>query len=376
MSDLLDMFDAWEPLVKARKAKGLHQWNKLQHISHKLEGKQAHHISFTCAHPGHGDVIVIHNLGSVEGNLHFLMGYGNPAFYMLPYHWQVVDPNLTDEEAEQVFKAVGHPSRPELWSKLSLEVRDEGEVEDGDPHPDVAKIRKLAHRDKLKQGGLKAKSKFGKYVAVPSEGLVYGLHNSHVYKWELIRDTYFAAENPNVAAAMELSEDEMSANADSVEKSAYPDIIVSLSQSRSGPFSFDVYSLVKSKFPVPGSILLSQDNIFGIVGHSDVSFYDSNGERVGIQAFDRVLTSIDLRKSGDTHPSVVYNLAKSIGINLAGLEDFVRVNQDILPLATSVPSKVLGDPSPGFDQLPAGESNFKKSVQIEGNLFKLIAESP
>jgi hypothetical protein len=37
---LFEVFDAWEPLLKARKAKGLDKWDRLKSIGKKLQGKE------------------------------------------------------------------------------------------------------------------------------------------------------------------------------------------------------------------------------------------------------------------------------------------------------------------------------------------------
>jgi hypothetical protein len=52
--DIFKVFSAWEPLAKARKAKGLGNWEKLAKLSDKLTGKTSKDIVFTCGHPSHG----------------------------------------------------------------------------------------------------------------------------------------------------------------------------------------------------------------------------------------------------------------------------------------------------------------------------------
>ena len=125
-ASILKAFDAWDELLKARKAKGLDNWAKLKHLAGKLAGKHGRHITFTCSHPKHGQTGDKHNLGSTEGNLHFLLGYGNPGFHLAPYHWQIIYPDLDEEEAVSFSAKQGHPSQPRLWEQGNLEMRRHG----------------------------------------------------------------------------------------------------------------------------------------------------------------------------------------------------------------------------------------------------------
>ena len=80
---ILDVFDSWQPLAKDR-PEALAK--SVEAISERLQGKSTEEISFSCVHPAHEGVMVKHVLGSVEGNTHFLMGFGSPAFHLAPYH--------------------------------------------------------------------------------------------------------------------------------------------------------------------------------------------------------------------------------------------------------------------------------------------------
>ncbi|MHA2068462.1 MAG: hypothetical protein ACXABY_29210, partial [Candidatus Thorarchaeota archaeon] len=77
--------DLLEEIVKARKAKGLDNWKKLDYLSDKLKGKKSSHITFTTSYPGQEGSKK--HLGSASGNLQFVLGYANPGFHVAPYHW-------------------------------------------------------------------------------------------------------------------------------------------------------------------------------------------------------------------------------------------------------------------------------------------------
>lgn len=198
---LFKAFPAWEPLLKARKAKGLDQWQRLSHLAEKLHGKQASQLAFTTSYPGQEGTKKY--LGTVDGNQQFLLGYGNPRFHLAPYHWQIIDPSLSDEEAEKLHLTVGHPAKPELWENLK-ELEDEGDLDDGEPHSDLKPEYDQRKADARREAEtITVRSGAGSYAAVPSEQMIYGLHNNHRYKWDLARNSYFAATNPELAEKME-----------------------------------------------------------------------------------------------------------------------------------------------------------------------------
>ena len=339
---LFQIFDAWEPLLKARKAKGLANWDKLKHLAERLEGKQSKHITFTCGHPSHTEPTT-HTLGSVQGNTHFLMGYGNPGFHMASYHWQIIDPNLSDAEAEKLHKTNPHPARPELWNRRGLEMPDEGELDDGASHPELSGIRlddkKAASKTTIKSGA-------GEYVVDPGEGLVHGKHNGHVYKWHLVEDSYFAATNPKVVEAME------SFQSENTEKSrVLSEAPMALRhRCKPGVFSNTVYPLVKSLFPKPGSLLPLTDTHYGVVTNNAIEFYNKAAVPVSIRVYGRDYNSFDLEKGGDIHPDLLCSFA-SIYLGL-DLSEFKSFNTDKLT-SPYIENVVEGRPSPGYEDVPA-----------------------
>lgn len=366
----LYIFDAWEPMEKARKPIGLKNWSRLTHIADKLEGKQVKHITFTTAYPGHEGKKK--TLGSIEGNLHFLLGYGNPAFYMMPYHWQIIDPNLTDEEALEIHKLRGHPSKPELWDKAELgDVGDEGDVEEGEPHPTIAEKHDEQIRQKLRaEGNITVRAGAGTYVAIPSEGLVYGKHNNHVYKWDMIKDSFLAAAHPELSEKMNEAARELTELRTSVKKShSIPETVLYPAR-KEQRFSDDVYSLVKSYFPSPGSVVpisvSTDETVYGVVTESSLDFYDRDGSPVEVAVYDRTYKSFDLTRDGNIHPSVLYSFgAAYLGLDRDSLEQFVSDNT-----VEATSTVVKGQATPGFDEVD--EHDFEKSVEVIGDTFRLV----
>ena len=370
MTDL-DMFDSWDPIVKARKAKGLENWSRLQHMAEKLKGKKHSDISFTTAYPGKEGQKKI--LGSVEGNLHFLLGYGNPGFHLAAYHWQIMDPNLDDAAAEEIHRVKGHPSRPAMWKTAGLEDKPEGDLEFGMPHPAAVEAQEQAKRE---QEGIRVSSGAGVYLAVPSEGLVYGEHNGHVYAWDVIKDSFMAAMNPTLVEAMDKAQDE-----DLAEKSIRtygPEIpdMVKHRMSRRTVFHPSVYPLVKSLFPVPGSVVVldstTRETVYGVVSSTNIEFYDRTGAEITVRAYDRTYKSFDLRRGGDVHPSLLYNFGiHYLGLDKSELSEYASSHREI----QAVPYVVKGSPSPGFETIQATEEGLEtlsKSVMLIGDTFRLV----
>ena len=342
---MISVFDSWEPMLKARKAKGLGRWKKLESIAGFLQGKKAEHITFTCSHPAHGGEPVKHVLGSTTGNLHFLMGYGNPGFSLAPYHWLIIDPNLDEKEV----KSLAHPSRPEFWKTSGLELTPEGDSEEGKPHPQSKKVLESSERkDKLQNEAVRASNGYREYLGVPSLGLVFGLNNSQAYRWDLIKDSFFSVTNPEFKDAMNAAEDELETTA----KGSYL-----------GEFAEDVYPVVSQRFPKPGSVIPLQTRngvINGVVTKKSIDFYDIDGAPTQVLLFDTVKKSIDLCVDGTTHPDIIANFA----INILGLETQEIVDSSI----------VKGYPSDGYEDVspsqPKGEAN--RDVVNENGYFKVV----
>ena len=307
LETLVKGFDSWSYLSKARKPKGLDQWKKLLPLSEKLSGKKSNHISFTCAHPSH-EVPVAHHLGSNEGNLHFLMGYGNPGFHLAPYHLQIIDPNITEDEAEKLSRK--HPSNPAFWKDVEIFV--EGDKQEGKPHPKVKDKIRAIRRAKLDKFTVKQSA--GTYTAVPVEGIVYGDEKEVQYPWDLVNDSYFSQQDEKMSAQMDLV-----AEIKNIKKSfetnfnvTIPDIVAYHAETYQGSeFVKSIYPLVTSKFPAPGSVVPistpSEETIYGVVTHKSINFMDREGNEVNVRAYDRWYQSFSLEKGGNVHPSVLLN---------------------------------------------------------------------
>lgn len=377
MTDLFDFFDAWEPLFKARKAKGLDKWAKLQPIAEKLAGKDVKAIAFTCAHPSHGEEPVKHLLGSVEGNLHFMLGYGNPKFHIAPYHWQIIDPNTTSEEAEETFARMHHPSNPVLWTRAGFDVGDEGDTAEGEAHPLAKQAKAQKDSDAARDAeSVKAKSPTGSYTCVPSEGLVYGDHNGHVYRWDLIKDSFFSAMNPDPAEAMNAAAIQKSATSVRF-RTAAPDLVrAAARQYRGEDFSPEVFPLIKSRVPGPGTIIRLEtdtaESLFGVVTSNTVDFYGRDGERSEVRVFDRAYKSFDLTADGNVPPAALLGfVVKNFGVNASLLAEATQPTS-----FTPSTNSVFGEPTVGYDDVPAVYTEgLEKSICVQGDVLRVVVTS-
>lgn len=317
-----------EELSKARKAKGLANWKKLESLSEQLQGKQASHITFTTCYPGQEGSKKY--LGSSSGNLHFLLGYVNPGFAVAAYHWKIVDPNMTDEEA----KSKKHPANPRYWKESGLVMELEGDLDDGKPHPAATKGAMGKARAAQKKSDTKTvKSGYGTYVAVPQDGLVWSMTNGHVYRWNTVRESYFAATNPEL--------DEVMQDDEAIEEQAEKSVLAML-RGNLQPFDRDVYPLLKSLLPKPGAVFPVDDK-FAVVHPNRITFHDKQGELTSIKVYDRVYKAFDILEDGDIHPSILVNfVVKALNVPLDELQQFVH-DEDELPRFAK------GLPTPGFE---------------------------
>lgn len=372
---LFAVFDSWEPLLKARKAKGLSQWAKLQPLAEKLAGKGVKAISFSCAHPSHAGEPVKHLIGSVEGNLHFLLGYGNPRFHMAEYHMQILDPNTTPEEAAEAYARFKNPSNPVLWAKAGLDVGDEGDTDEGEAHPAAKQAKEVATKDAAKAAeSVPAKSPTGGYTCIPSEGLVYGDHNGHVYRWDLVKDTFFSAFNPEATEAMNASAVQKSQNTITFRSNTPDNVRAEASKYRGEDFADDVWALVKSRCPKPGSVVCLEttaaESAFGLITPTSIDFYSRDGTTAEVQVFDRVYKSFDLRQEGNVPTSALLAfVVQQFGVNPSLLHE---VTQPAKPIIKSDMSMV-GEPTPGFEAVSAEYTEgLQKSIVTDHDSLRLV----
>lgn len=375
--DLRAVFDSWDILSKARQPKGLAKWDKLSRIAHRLEGKGVSAITFTCAHPTHAGQT--HVLGSSVGNLHALLGYINPAFHMAPYHYQVMDPNLADDQADDLYYSQGHPSRPVLWDLSGVEADDEGDLETGEPHETVASAKaEEAAVQAREESGTRVKAGAGSYFVVPSEGLVYGEHNGHVYPWELVKDSFLVASHPELLEEVAAEYEDEDFDEEDLERSQNVPYMVRHRLTGEDEFAPEVYPLVKSLFPQPGSVLTlpawGDTRIYATVGTSSLDFYDASGQEVSIPVYGRLCKSFDLTKGGNLNPSVLYNfMLNHLGVNRSDVEAYLA---DTFDSSTESPNVIKGNPTPGFEDVPSEYvEDIEKSVEVVGNTYRLIVRS-
>jgi hypothetical protein len=368
LDPLFNVFDAWEVLLKARQPKGLAKWDKLAHISESLKGKKSGDITFTSAYPGQEGKKK--TLGSVEGNLHFLMGYANPAFHVATYHWSIVDPNLSILDAEILNRTKGHPSRPELWERAGLEMKDEGDLVEGHPHPAIADVREF---EKLKAArkaeSITVSSGVGSYTAIPSEGIVYGEHNQQVYAWGMLRDSFLAAANPEMTEAMNAAADIRQEFEEEINPPAeVPELVKHLANRHIGEeFDDNVYAMVKSFFPRPSSVvpILTESgaDVYGVVSSSSISFYNREGCPARVSVFDSSFNDFDLTKGGNIYSSVLY----SMGRTYFGIPDDLEQYVQKTSISTVSPA-LEGTPTRGLEHVGdtlSAVSLDSKSVNVE-----------
>lgn len=378
MKELFDHFDAWEPLLKARKPKGLDKWDRLQRLSEKLQGKNVNAISYTCSHPSHVGEAAKHLLGSTEGNLHFLMGYGNPDFHLAPYHWQIIDPNVSDEEAAELAKRMPHPANPAFWAKANIEVaEDEGDVEEGAPHADAKKRRQERSKEQSRaKEAITVPSAAGVYTCYPSEGLVYGDHNGHVYSWDLVKDTFFTAQNPNVAEAMNSASVKKSLDGVKFTSGIPEELRAYTSQFANELYNEEVWPLIKSRFPAPGKILRlssnTQETLYGVTTPTSLEFYDRSANPASVRIFDREYSHFDLTREGNVPPAALFGfITKHFKVNTDLLSSFSK--SAIYKQANfSIPAIVEGEASPGWDDFSSEDQEFQKSIVRDGDVMKVV----
>lgn len=375
--DLVRVFDSWfygEDLSKAG-PKGLSKWNKYTDVAERLNGKSKKDITFTCCHPDHpGEK---HVLGSVQGNLHFLLGYCNPRFYLADYHWLVIDPSLGEEEAVNLFQERGHPARPEAWaSTMTNDPGNEGDIEAGSPHPSSVPELEIENVKRLSsKGAREVRSGAHTYLALPAEGVLYCKETMVYYPWALVKDSFLSAANPEIAQKMEEAFKERSENVEeTVHKSSEPEFLRALAVP--GSFHMDVYPLIKSHFPTPGSVFCVEDksgqDLYGVVSPSSITFYDRSASLVPLELYGRRYESLSLLKGGDVNPSILYSLAVSMfGVDHSVISNLAKASE----AGHGLP-QVVGAETQGFDFIDdSGPTSLERKVVRDGDTFRVVLGS-
>ncbi len=287
-NDFLSIFDAIEPLAKGKSS-------SMKKLAKKLVGKEVRHISFTCGHPSHAEPVV-HLLGTIEGNTHYLLGFANPLFVAAPYHFQLIDPSLPIGVATRLFKMIGNPSNPALWP-AGIQAGPEGETKDT-PKEASATVT------------------FGASSYQVTGTMVTCAATQAMYAPELVCLSYMPSQKMMQAEA---------AAAEVVDTT--PSTIKALCASEVSVFVDDVYPFVRNTFPGPGTCVPinteSSETIYGIMTNKSVDFYNRAGEKAGLEVFGRRLTELDLVAGGNSHPSVLVNFAeKHLSIDVDLIKSF------------------------------------------------------
>jgi len=334
------VFDAWQ-LSKSS--------DSVAKIAKILDNKLVEDITFTCCHPSHAGELTTHTLGSSDGNLHFTLGYCNPGFHMAPYHLALLDPDMTEDQLKVLSKTFEHPSNPAIWKKYGSNVGAEGDLKDGIPHALFTKLKKVRDKErKLATEGAPFSVDGSSYRAFKEQGVIYDEKNKALYPMDTFTYSYLSSQAPAVFKA------EVKADAPTIQKS----------------FDDDVFPLVKSVFPAPGSVFPmtanTDETVYGHVGSRSIQFLDREGFEVGVEVFDCTYKSIDLVPGGNTAPFVLVAMAKSVfGADLQDYEGFIAHKG----LETDVGT--TEQPTPGFDNTPEDLSNLNKHVDFENGAWVL-----
>ncbi len=364
MTTLFDL-SGWESLLKARKPIGLANWKKLEHSSSRLAGKTIKDITFTSSHPMYGGEPVKHTLGSTTGNMMFLQGYVSPSFHIAPYHWQLVDPYLTDEEAAKK----EHPSRTDLWKQSGLSLEPEGDLVDGEPHPSYkSQAAKADSEQDFKKEAVFAHSGYGRYIGIPSMGIVFGVLDKKLYKWALVRGSFLAAVNPDFFVAMEAGTEDTVDDDVFVDKSMDAFVLLKACQN-TGDFDQAVFPVVKQLFPRPGTIIDMQD-CYGIVGTSKLEFINKQGGQGIINVFDKSISSLDLCYTDNSiHPSVLLNFMETY-LNIPRNAVIGEVHK---AASSSIVNLVHGKPTEGSSSWDLSKQSSNREVSCVDGVYKVTS---
>lgn len=289
------MFDHLKEVFKAM-PQGIASWGRFNSLKDALDGKSLQDVTFTTSYPGQEGTKK--TLGSTSGNLLFVLGYVNPGFHLAPYHWRLVDPNFSEEEISQKT----HPANLAYWKASGLPQEAEGDVEHGSPHKSFSYSTNRSYYAAAQQDAQVVRSGYGAYVVSPKDKLVFSSTTDAAYPWDLVDESYLTSTN-NLSLAEEAPK-----NLPGMEKS------LGLPKLSRTEFSDEVYPLLASKLPKPGSILPLAKSLYGVVTPSSIVFVSpsTRGPKpTTVEFFDEPKYMIDLRKGGDTHPSFLLGFAQT-----------------------------------------------------------------
>jgi len=258
--------------------------------------------TFTCSHPSHEGEPVQHQLGTVEGNLHFLLGYGNPLFHLAPEHWAVIDPN-GDPDGE-----LRNPTNLKFWKAAKITAPEEGDLENGKPHSGAKNLLKVSARDEeAKKTGKSFNIDGQAYTAVPAQRVLYDNKTGLPVAWDVFRKSYAASTTEGLAEFMGPS-------------------MVKSTVSTIPSFDEEAYPLVKSKFPSPGSVVPFEGNtgetLYAAITPTHVKFLNRQHVSVVLNSLGRDFSEVSLLKGQS--PELLFTVAKNI------LEIDVSTEQDLV----------------------------------------------
>jgi hypothetical protein len=269
-------------------------------------------------------------------------------------------------------KRMSHPSNPGLWTGQS---DLEGDIKEGKPHPDYKKsVDKARLEESRTKEAIKVSAPVGSYTCYPSEQTVYGDHNGHAYAWDIVKDTFFTAQNPEATQAMNEGE-VIKSQTGITYKQAIPNELKTLANKFfMHEFDADVWPLVKSRVSRPGKIITTEtsqgETLYALVTNRSLEFYKRDAQPAVIEVFDRAYTHFDLTKSGNISPAALLSfVSNNFNVDLSLLSEVAHAPD---PLIKGNDWYVDGEPSTGWDDVCAEPSDLKKSIVLEGDVMKVV----
>ena len=194
------------------------------------------------------------------------------------------------------------------------------------------------------KSGKAGTSGYATYKVQPRESRVYDTQRDTHYRWSLVKDSFFASTNPDVAKKMnKASEKRIVPESTTLE---VPDMVKHVQANVDPEWGQAVYPFVKSLFPVPGSVIPVEagdgSTIYGVVQPTAIIFHNKNGNIAEMDVYDYSYKYFDLNKGGSIHPAILVAFAKShLGIDTGSYMELFPVAEE--PVDTSFPAKVTED---------------------------------
>jgi hypothetical protein len=141
------------------------------------------------------------------------------------------------------------------------------------------------------------------------EGVIHSKESGYVYSIDVVKNSFLYFENRDIFEDL-VQED----NAVKALKLA--------------PFSTEVYPVLAKALPYPGSIVRFAE-FDALVTPTSLHFLSKLGEPTEVRVFDRLYKSFDLRKGGDTHPSILLQFVENYMQTDVGAAEIVLSEFDI-----------------------------------------------